>query len=161
MITARRKNKPPHRRWGKMFNWRGLDAMTDAELLNVSEAQLQFGIVTFLQDNYPDVPFKCDTSAVKTTIGQARKMKQLGNTKAWPDLFIAVPANGYHGFFLEIKKGGTILYNKKDEFATDHIREQGEMLNNLWAYGYVAIFGVGWLRIKSEVISYLRRAEIY
>lgn len=144
-----------------MFNWRGLDAMTDAELLNVSEAQLQFAVVTFLQDNYPEVPFKCDTSAVKMTIGQARKMKMLGNTKAWPDLFIAVPAGGYHGFFLEIKKGGTILYNKNEDFATDHLREQGETLNKLWANGYVALFAVGWRTAKQEIVNYLRKAGIF
>lgn len=141
-----------------MFNWRGLDAMTDAELLNVSEAQLQYGIVTFLQDNYSDVPFKCDTSAVKMNIGQAKKMQALGNTKNWPDLFVAVPAGDLHDLFLEIKKDGTKLYNGHGEFATEHLRQQNEMLGQLTANGYLAYFSVGWAKTKLGVFSYLKDA---
>lgn len=140
-----------------MFNWRGLDAMTDAELLNVSEAQLQFAVVTFLQDNYPEVPFKCDTSAVKMTIGQARKMKMLGNTKDWPDLFVARPMNGFHGLFIELKRDGTRMFKKHStgDLATEHLEEQLHMLIKLRAQGYMAIFSIGWKAAKKALVTYL------
>jgi len=153
-------SQPKKRPRIQYYSWRLLDAFSTAELLRVVEMQLQFGIVQWLRDVHPGVPFKADTSAIKTTIGTARKMAKLGNTPDWPDIFIAVPAQEYHGLFMEFKRDGTRIKNGNGEYATPHLAAQAAFLETLRKNGYAAEFAVGWVNIRKLAESYLAHAGI-
>lgn len=59
------------------------------------------------------------------------------------------------GLFLELKKEGTRLKKKNGEWATEHIKEQAEMLSQLRQRGYCAEFAVGFDEAKEIVNAYL------
>jgi len=40
---------------------------------------------------------------------EARKLKRMGVKKGLSDLFLAYPSQGYHGFFIELKRKGLDL----------------------------------------------------
>lgn len=88
--------------------------------------------------------FHSDTgSGVKLTKGQAAKMKAIQGGRGWPDIFIAEPIGYFHGLFIELKLEGTRLRKKNGEWASEHIREQAEVLEMLQMRGYKAVFCVG------------------
>ena len=138
-----------------IYSWHYLNGMSDAELARVSEENLQAAIVAYLQEEHPTVLFKCDTSAVKMSIGQARKMKQLGNTAKWPDLFIAKAAHGFAGNFIEIKKEGTLITRANGKYASSHIQRQADLMLRLCENNFRAGFAVGWRKLLEEVQWYL------
>ena len=138
-----------------IYSWHYLNGMSDAELARVSEANLQSAIVAYLQEEHPTVLFKCDTSAVKMSIGQARKMKQLGNTAKWPDLFIARRAHGFAGNFIEIKKDGTRITRANGKYESHHIERQADLMLRLGENNFRAGFAVGWRKLLEEVQWYL------
>lgn len=59
------------------------------------------------------------------------------------------------GLFLELKKEGTRLKKKNGEWATEHINEQAEMLEELRKRGYCAEFAVGFGEAKKIIDDYL------
>lgn len=119
-----------------------------------------------MRRQYPFVLFHSDFgSGVKLTMGQAIKQKrQNGGRRAWPDMFIAEPIEvdfgeptwrRYAGLFLELKKEGTRIHKKNGKWASDHIAEQAEILNQLKFRGYVAKFAVGFDEAKNIIDNYL------
>lgn len=138
----------------------------------MTEAELQTQVADYLRLQYPEVLFHSDFgSGIKLTMGQAAKQKrQNGGRRAWPDIFIAQKATAtvvgkrgglkqmfYGGLFLELKKNGTRLVkaHNPDEWASDHIAEQAEILRQLRARGYAAEFAVGFEQAKEIIDNYL------
>lgn len=139
----------------------------------MSEAELQIMVADYIRIKYPNVLFHSDFgSGIKLTPGQAIKQKrQNGGRRAWPDLFIAEPirilnapegilgvekvAKYYCGLFLELKKDGTRLKKKDGKWASDHIKEQNEMLERLTFRGYAANFAIGFDDAKNQIDNYL------
>ena len=123
----------------------------------MSEAELQKNVALFLKIEYPDVIFHSDFgSGVKLSIYQAKMQKmQNGGRRAWPDMFIAEPNKDYHGLFIELKKDGTRLKKKNGEWASPHIQEQAELLEELTKRGYVAEFAVGFDQAIDIIDNYL------
>ncbi len=132
----------------------------------MSEAELQKQVAIYLRMQYPDAMFRSDFGAgVKLTPRQAITQKiQNGGRRAWPDLFIAEPTPRciegswkyeWHGLFVELKKEGTRLKKKNDEWASDHIREQAEVLEALRVRGYRAEFAVGFEEAINLIDEYL------
>jgi hypothetical protein len=123
----------------------------------MKESDLQEQVATFLKFCYPDVLFHSDFGAgVRLTMGQAiRQKKQNGGRRAWPDMVIAEPRNGYHGLYLELKREKTRLKKKNGEWASDHIAEQAEVLKKLRERGYKAEFAVGFDEAKQILDDYL------
>lgn len=110
---------------------------------------------------------------------------QNGGRRAWPDLFIACPRVGtlkfgpfiteYNGkgdvknirqdvtapetirfgLFLELKREGTRIYKKNGGFASDHIREQYMVLEELRERGYEAKFAIGFNEAVNIIDHYL------
>lgn len=77
--------------------------------------------------------------------------------RAWPDLQIAEPRNGYAGLFLELKRDGVRIYKRDGELVADeHIREQAALLERLRDKGYMAEFAVGFSQAKHIIDDYLR-----
>lgn len=134
----------------------------------MKEEVIQQQVADYMRLQYPDVLFHSDFgSGVKLTMGQAVKQKRLnGGRRAWPDMFIAEPAQRcidgswdyeYHGLFIELKKEGTRLKKRSGEWATDHIAEQANILEMLRARGYRAEFARGFEEAKGLIDDYLRR----
>lgn len=136
----------------------------------MTEAELQTQVADYIRLRYPKVLFHSDFgSGIKLTMGQAIKQKrQNGGRRAWPDMFIAEPRKaiisegehtrlvaGYHGLFLELKKDGTRLKKKNGDWASEHIAEQAEVLEELYIRGYVAHFAVGFEDAKRIIDGYL------
>ena len=129
----------------------------------MSEAELQANLAVYLRMQHPAAIFHSDFgSGVKLSMYQAKMQKiQNGGKRAWPDMFIAEPKwdmNGnrdYHGLFIELKKEGTRLKKKNGEWASPHIQEQAELLEQLAARGYVATFAVGFIEAVNIIDDYL------
>ena len=142
----------------------------------MTEAELQIKVAEYLIENYPDVQFHSDFgSGVKLTPHQAKVQKaQNGGRRGWPDLFIAEVDhymaedeyastndifncdNSYFmGLFIELKKEGTRLRKKNGEWASEHIKEQDEVLKKLRERGYKAEFACGFDEAKKIIDDYL------
>lgn len=136
----------------------------------MSEAELQKAVALYLRMEYPDVIFHSDFgSGVKLSIYQAKMQKmQNGGKRAWPDMFIAQKStiivkakNGglkqmfYGGMFIELKKEGVRLKKKNGEWASDHIKEQAELLEDLRKRGYAATFAIGFDEATNKIDEYL------
>lgn len=130
----------------------------------MSEKSLHRAVCDYLRYQYPNVIFSTDLSgATKLTVGQAVALKSLRSGRGFPDLQIMESRNGYHGLFLELKKDGTNLFKKRvmdaagyPLWASDHLREQHEMLEKLCAKGFRAEFAVGFDEAKQIIDNYLK-----
>lgn len=132
-----------------------------------SETNLQIQVADYLRLQYPNVLFHSDYgSGIKLTIGQAVTQKRLnGGKRSWPDMFIAKsgmeiwgPANDrrlVYGLFLELKKDGIRLKKKDGNWASEHIAEQAETIEQLRKEGYKAEFAVGFDEAKKIIDEYL------
>lgn len=134
----------------------------------MKEEILQQQVADYLRLQYPDVIFHSDFgSGTKLTMGQAVRQKRLnGGRRAWPDMFIAEPIEvdfgqpswrRYAGLFIELKKDGTRIVKARqpDEWASDHIAEQADLLRKLRSKGYIAEFAVGFDEAKRIIDNYL------
>ena len=132
----------------------------------MTEAELQSQVAIYLRMKYPTVVFHSDFgSGVRLRPHQARMQKiQNGGRRAWPDMFIAEPAprciDGswkyeWHGLFIELKREGTRIWKKNGEFASEHIREQYMMLEELRERGYKADFAIGFDQAMRLIDNYL------
>jgi hypothetical protein len=122
----------------------------------VSEELITEILANYLRMFYPDVIYHIDFgSGTKLTKGQAVKQAKL-NKRGYPDLFIAEPRNGYQGMFLELKKEGVRLVKRDGvTWASDHIREQAEVLAQLGERGYWTDFAVGYDNAVELIQQYL------
>jgi hypothetical protein len=127
----------------------------------MTESELQTQVADYIRLRYPKVLFHSDFgSGIKLTIGQAiRQKRQNGGRRAWPDMFIAEPKSHlrfeFRGLFVELKKDGTRLRKKNGDYASEHIREQAEVLEELDKRGYCACFAVGFDEAKKIIDGYL------
>lgn len=114
-------------------------------------------IVKYLKLQYPKLIFYCHWLAGQNkNIIYAVNAKRHGNTRAFPDIFIAHPNKEFHGLFIELKRTGTKLLNKKGEYATPHIEEQAMTLARLRFRGYYAQFAVGFDETKIMIDEYMK-----
>ena len=123
----------------------------------MKESDLQIMVADYLRLRYPNVLFHSDFgSGIKMTKGQAIKQKrQNGGHRGWPDMFIAEPVKGCHGLLIELKREGTRLKKKDGTWASKHLEEQNEVLNQLQKKGYAAYFAVGFEQAKQIIGDYL------
>ena len=145
----------------------------------VSEAILQEQVADYLRLQYPQAVFHSDTGSITrlTPRQGARRKRQNGGYRAWPDMFIAEPKIVYsansravtlngepvdlkYGLFIELKKEGTRLKKKDGKWASDHIAEQADMLDRLEFRGYKAVFCVGFDEAKKVIDEYLKEAGL-
>jgi hypothetical protein len=121
----------------------------------MNEALLHEQVCNYLKLQYPKVLFRTDMGGVRLTPGQAARVARTQAGRAWPDIFIAEPRHGSHGLFIELKRDGTRLKNKKGLYATAHLEEQATMLGRLGDLGYFAEFAVGFDQCKGIIDNYL------
>jgi hypothetical protein len=121
-------------------------------------------VVRYIKRTYPGVIFRTDFAAgIKMTIGQASKHKRLQYRRAFPDLFVfsgamrptALGQVQFFGFGLELKAANVKLKKRDGEWASDHIREQAEMMAELEAAGYMCTFACGYEEACAVLDFYL------
>lgn len=127
----------------------------------MTEHEMYMQIADYMRYQYPKVIYRFDLAAdLKLSIGQAKKHKRLQGRRGYPDLFIAHPMGKYHGMYLELKKDGTRLQKRNGDFASEHIKEQWEMLGALTLRGYKAEFACGFDEAKKIIDEYLGGPEV-
>jgi len=127
----------------------------------MTEHEMYMQIADYMRYQYPKVIYRFDLAAdLKLSIGQAKKHKRLQWRRGYPDLFIAHPMGKYHGMYLELKKDGTRLQKRNGDFASEHIKEQWEMLGALTLRGYKAEFACGFDEAKKIIDEYLGGPEV-
>ena len=121
-----------------------------------AEYNLCKAISIYLRLQYPSVLFHWDQSGLNLSIAQAGMNKAIQHGRGWPDLFIAEPRGEYHGLFIEVKIEDVKLLNRKGEYATEHLKEQSEIIAELEKRGYAACFGVGFDECQKIIDDYLQ-----
>lgn len=123
---------------------------------NNKEYQICKDIATYMRYQYPGVIYRFDMAGLNLSKAQAGMNKAIQNGKGWPDLFIAEPIGGWSGLFIELKKDGEKLFNKKGFPATPHIAEQFLIIERLRSKGYHADFAVGFDEAKEQIDNYMK-----
>ena len=130
----------------------------------MDERTIHQQVCDFIRYQYPKIIFNTDLSgATKLTINQARRMKRLRSSKGFPDLVIYEKRGNYGALFIELKKDGVNLLKKRivdsygePAFASDHLREQNEMMERLREKGYKCEFAVGFESAIKIIKDYLK-----
>lgn len=122
----------------------------------ITEYQEQVAVCEYIRYHYPLVIFFSDLSGVRLPIGLAKKIKPLKCTRGIPDLFIAYPAKGKHGLFIELKRTGTTLYRKDGYYKDERLERQATVLRSLRGEGYIAEFCLGYKDAIALIESYLK-----
>lgn len=130
-----------------------------AKSKNESELELQIRVVKYLQKTQPGALF--NGSQILSSIplrnkGFAKRAKDAGNKKGWPDLCISEPRNGFSGLFIELKSETARVYKKDGTAASEHIALQIETINELKARGYEAVLCVGFEAARRTIDEYFR-----
>jgi len=124
------------------------------------EYELSKAISKYLKHAYPKVIFRFDMAGLNLSKAQAGQNKAIQHSRAYPDLFIledrVCEDMHSHGLFIELKKEGTRIYKQNGDFASPHLQEQWNMLQQLIKVGYLAKFAVGFNEAKFIIDSYLR-----
>lgn len=133
------------------------------------EYQLCKAVAYYLRMQYPKVIYHFDLTGLNLSVAQARMSKAIQHSKGWPDLFIAhhktsaikLSDTEYRGeillgLFIELKAEGTRLTKRDGNWASPHIDEQAEMLDNLRNAGYMAEFACGFDEAKELIDNYLK-----
>ena len=107
------------------------------------EEAIQIRFCNYLKKNHPSVLFTADLSGENVSIHQARKNKMQRSNRGFPDLMIFEPRGVFNGLFVELKRDGVRLWKRDGTAATDHIREQFDMILELRKRKYCAEFAVG------------------
>ena len=82
-----------------------------------------------------------------SSIAEASRAKRTGRKAGVPDMCLPVPAGGYHGLYIELKRtGGT---------PCDVKPEQSRWLEQLNGQGYRAVVSYGWKDAVEMIEHYL------
>ena len=128
------------------------------------EQNLQRQVCDYLRIAHKGIIFNSDLSgATRLTMGQAVAMKRLRSGRGFPDLVIYEKRGNYGALFIELKKDGVNLLKKRivdsygePVFASDHLREQNEMMERLREKGYKCEFAVGFESAIKIINDYLK-----
>ena len=107
----------------------------------------QINLINWFKYNFPQYKEDIAHVANQRTCSpmEGRLLKKLGVQKGFSDIFIAIPKNGYHGLFLELKVGK----NKPT-------KEQQEFLDRKIELGYAAVCVWGWEAARDFIVEYLK-----
>lgn len=124
----------------------------------MSEYSEHKSICDYLRIQYPDVVFTSDSSGIRMTIGNAKKMLALKSRHKIPDLIIFAPRSGYHGLIIEMKKTGEKVFKTDGTmYANPHQIKQKKTLDALTESGYFATFAIGFEEAKNIIDYYFNK----
>lgn len=91
-----------------------------------AEESSQVGLVGWFKMQYPKYKHLITLPSFGENIGPRRmkRLKQMGLTPGWPDIFIAVPMKSSNGLFIEMKAPKGRIMPAQQEMH-DLLREQG------------------------------------
>ena len=112
-----------------LFKWAAVEAQRDARL-NLLNSSL---------------------NGVRLSPHQAVMAKRGGMRRGYPDVFLPVPSQCWHGLFIELKR--------KDGVQSDVKPEQREWLAALRDQGYHAVVCYGWESAAQVIALYLTGVE--
>lgn len=85
------------------------------------ESELQIACINWFRFTYPQ--FKMLLFAIPNgghrNIITAMRMKREGVVSGVPDLFLSIPRNDFHGFYIELKSGNNKLTSNQESFIHD------------------------------------------
>ncbi len=121
-----------------------------------TEEQTHIAICKYIKLQYPNIIFSSESSGLRVTISQAKRLKAMRSCSGLPDIMIFEPRRSYYGLFLEVKKEGSVVFKKDGTIRSDkHLKEQEEILFQLQQKGYFAQFVIGFDEAKSIIDYYL------
>jgi hypothetical protein len=130
---------------------------------NNKEYQLYKQLAIYLKYQYPGVLYHYDPTGLNLSKAQSGMLKGIQAFKGYPDLQILEKRGNYGSLFIELKPDGTELFKKRlmdkngyPMWASEHIREQHEMLTNLTEKGFKAEFAIGFDEAKELIDNYLK-----
>ena len=125
-------------------------------LYMATEEQTHIAICKYIKLQYPNIIFSSESSGLRVTISQAKRLKAMRSCSGLPDIMIFEPRRSYYGLFLEVKKEGSVVFKKDGTIRSDkHLKEQEEILFQLQQKGYFAQFVIGFDEAKSIIDYYL------
>ena len=90
-----------------------------------SEHDLQVSCVTWFRFMYPKHIIMAIPNGGYRTATTARIMKAEGQLAGVPDLFVPVPAGGFHGLWIEMKNGKAGRLSEAQKYMHDNLRANG------------------------------------
>lgn len=104
-------------------------------------------VVNWFHEKYPELAddFHHFANERKCSIQQGRLLKRMGVKKGVSDFFLALPIDGYSGFWLELKVG-------KNKITP----EQKQFLDRKLLRGYLCAACWGFEAAKELILAYLR-----
>jgi hypothetical protein len=125
----------------------------------MSEYTEHKAVANYLKMQYPNVIFTSDSSGIRLSIGNAKKMLALKSNNKIPDLIILHPNQEYNGLIIEIKAKHKSPYLKNGSLSKSvHIQEQNKTLEALTELKYKAVFGVGFDECKNIIDKYMNKS---
>lgn len=92
-----------------------------------------FQFTEVMSKQYPELRLlNGSLNGVRLTIGQAVKAKKAGMKAGYPDLFLPIAKNNYHGLFIELKKKTGIKPTAKQIEWINDLREEGYCVEVCW-----------------------------
>ena len=129
------------------------------------EAMTHERVIKLLRRDYPRTIFRTDFASgmLMEDPRVAAKHKRLQYRRGWTDIFVYKPVERetvlgpvrYAGLALELKAGDVKLTKRDGTWASDHIREQYEMMVELEAAGYACAFARGYEEAAAVLQWYL------
>jgi len=123
----------------------------------MSEYSEHKALSSYIKIRYPNVVFTSDSSGIRLSIGNAKKMIALKSDNKIPDMIILQPNEKYKALIIEIKDKDKSPYLKNGNLSTSkHIQKQNKTLEILSKLGYKAVFGVGFDECKIILDDYMK-----
>lgn len=123
----------------------------------MSEYAEHKAVANYLKMQYPKVIFTSDSSGIRLSIGNAKKMLALKANYKIPDLIILHPNKEHNGLIIEIKEKSESPFLKDGSLSKNkHVQAQNETLQILSDNGYKAVFGVGFAQCKDIIDNYFK-----
>ena len=121
----------------------------------MKEEDIHIQICEYIRFRYPNAIFTSESSGIRVTMYQAKKLKKMRSCAGLPDILILEPRKNRYGLFLEVKKDDVVIYKKDgDLVSNEHIEEQEEIIHRLNQRGYLASFVIGFEDAKSLIDYY-------
>lgn len=109
-----------------------------------SETNEQIALANWLKSTYPALLWSASAGGMRTSIGTAKKMKAMGYSRGFPDIFIYEPRGNFHGLAIELKK-------EKGKVTP----EQKYWILELSKRGYYALVCFGSVQARDVIEKYL------